>query len=65
MMTNAHMVKAFNQWMRRFIEEPARFYAEFQTVTQFLKDQQEGRGPTYGETCTAYMAQLASEMPAN
>ena len=50
--------------MRRYIEEPERFDAEFRTVNGFLKDEAEGREPSYGETCTAYMQQLAPEVPA-
>lgn len=64
-MTNAQMAEAFNEWMRRYIEDPARFEAEFNTVNQFLKDEADGREPSYGETSTAYMVQLASEMPAD
>lgn len=64
-MTNAQMAKCFNEWMRRFIEEPDRFAHEFQTVNQFLADQQDGREPSYGETSAAYMEQLAKELPAD
>ena len=63
-MTNAQMAKCFNEWMRRFIEEPDRFAREFEMVNQFLADAQDGREPSYGETSAAYMAQLAKEMPA-
>lgn len=65
MMTNAQMAKALNERMRRFIEEPGRFEHEFQTVNQFLADEQEGREPSYGETGAAYMEQIASELPAD
>ena len=64
-MTNAQMAKCFNEWMRRFIEEPDRFAREFETVNQFLADEQDGREPSYGETSAAYMAQLANEIPAD
>ena len=57
------MVKALNEWMRRFIEEPARFEREFVTVNQFLKDEADGREPTYGESGARYMEQLAAECP--
>lgn len=63
-MKNAQMVKCFNEWMRRFIEEPDRFEREFKTVNAFLADEAGGREPSYGETSAAYMAQLASECPA-
>ncbi|EJN15704.1 hypothetical protein PMI42_00721 [Bradyrhizobium sp. YR681] len=64
-MDNAQMVKCFNEWMRRFIQEPERFEAEFRTVNGFLKDEAEGREPTYGETSAAYMQQLATEIRAD
>ena len=63
-MTNAQMAKCFNEWMRRFIEEPDRFQHEFESVNAYLRDQAEGREPTYGETSAAYMGQLAAECPA-
>ncbi|KKB86458.1 hypothetical protein VW29_02555 [Devosia limi DSM 17137] len=61
-MTNAQMAQCFNEWMRRYIEEPDRFAREFEMVNQFLADEQNGREPSYGETSAAYMAQLATEM---
>jgi hypothetical protein len=64
-MTNAQMATCFNEWMRRFIEEPDRFAREFETVNQFLADEQEGKEPTYGETSAAYMVQLAAEVHAS
>ncbi|AEH88156.1 hypothetical protein [Mesorhizobium opportunistum] len=62
-MTNAQMATCFNEWMRRFIEEPERFEREFKSVNEFLADEAAGREPTYGETCTVYMQQLATEVP--
>jgi hypothetical protein len=61
---NAQMAKCFNEWMRRFIEEPDRFEREFETVNDFLADEANGKDPSYGETSSAYMAQLAKEVPA-
>lgn len=63
-MSNAQMVKCFNEWMRRFIQEPDRFAREFSTVNEFLKEEAAGREPSYGETCAAYMQQLVLEVPA-
>lgn len=45
--------EVLNEWMRRYIEEPARFDAEFQTVNQFLADEADGPKPIYGETSAA------------
>lgn len=52
------MAQCFNEWMRLYIEDPKSFDAEFVTVIDYLKDQQEGREPTYGETCAAMMIRL-------
>lgn len=64
-MTNAQMAKAFNEWMRRFIQEPSRFEREFATVNGFLEDEAKGREPTYGEVATSYLTQIARELPAD
>lgn len=53
---------AFNEWMRRYIEEPERFTREMTTVKRFLKQEQQGRVPTYGENCARYLAQLLTEL---
>ena len=63
-MNNVQMVKCFNEWMRRFINEPERFEREFQSVNDFLREEAEGREPSYGETCVAYMSQIAAECQA-
>lgn len=57
-MDKALAAKAFNEWMRRFTEEPAKFEHEFETVGAFLKEQADGREPTYGEKCAAYLGDL-------
>lgn len=49
---------AFNEWMRRYTVDPAAFSAEFQTVGLFLAEQAQGKEPTYGDTCAAYLAAL-------
>ena len=64
-MNNAQMVKCFNEWMRRYIDDPSAFNAEFETVNKYLADRDNGAEPTYGETCTAFMAKIAAECPAD
>lgn len=54
---------AFNEWMRRYTEDPKAFDAEFQTVGRFLEEQGAGREPTYGEHCAAYLEKLIAELP--
>lgn len=63
-MSASDMARTSNEWMRRYIEEPEKFAAEFQTVTAFLAAETEGREPDYGECCAAYQFKLLDEMSA-
>lgn len=54
-------IEAFNEWMRRYTEEPAQFEAEFRTVGEFLAEEARGEEPSYGATCDAYLEQLMRE----
>lgn len=55
------MEEAFNEWMRRYIEEPERFEVEWKTITQFVAEDLDGGQPEYGSECAAYLRQLMSE----
>lgn len=55
---------AFNEWMRRYIEEPERFRREIQTVSQFLADKLNGVAPSYGAACAHYLEELLGELNA-
>ena len=55
--------RAFNEWQRRYIEEPERFKAEARTIREFLADQMARRVPTYGDECAAYLIKLLGEDP--
>lgn len=61
-MTHEQMARAFNEWMRRYTEEPERFRAEFQTVAEFLSEMAQGKEPSYGESSAAYMERLSAEL---
>lgn len=60
-MTPEQTAAAFNEWMRRYTEDPAQFEREWKTVGEFLAQQAAGAKPDYGETCAAYLAQIARE----
>lgn len=60
-MDDPRVTGAFNEWMRRFIEQPARFSREWQTVSEYLRQTQAGQEPTYGSEAAAYLAQLIVE----
>lgn len=51
----------FNEWMRRFTEEPERFQAEFKTVQLFLAERNAGKVPTYGDECVGMLDKLRAE----
>lgn len=55
----------FNEWMRRYIEEPHRFEVEFKSVNEYLKEIADGVEPSYGESCAFYILKLRDEMTAN
>jgi hypothetical protein len=59
--TPQEIVKAFNEWLRRYEDEPHRFEAEFRMIERFKAEQAEGVEPTYGETCAAYLDELVRE----
>lgn len=50
--------EAFNEWMRRYIEDPERFRREMTTVREFLAEEAAGTEPTYGERCDEYLRRL-------
>jgi hypothetical protein len=56
------LAKAFNEWMRRFIDEPEKFAREWESVRWFLEDEKEGVEPTYGDECVTYLEKLAAEL---
>jgi hypothetical protein len=55
------MAQAFNEWMRRYTDEPEKFAADFRTCGEFLAQVASGEEPTYGEHCAAYLAGLMVE----
>ncbi len=55
---------AFNEWMRRYIDEPERFESEIATVRQFLKETKRAEQQlSYGEEQSAYLQKLEAEAP--
>lgn len=60
----SEMAKAFNEWMRRYIEEPERFAHELKSVRAFEKAEAEGQEPDYGTDCTSYLCAILREVEA-
>ena len=55
---------AFNEWMRRYTDEPDTFSQQWQHVVEYLKEVESGTEPTYGQTCAAYLAGIMAELAA-
>lgn len=60
--TKADMAKAFNEWMRRYIDEPERFEAEFRSVMAFEAAESEGKEPDYGTNCASYLESILGDL---
>jgi hypothetical protein len=56
------VANAFNEWMRRYTEEPDQFAREWQTVGEFLRQEAAGDEPDYGKSCAAYLSKLMAEV---
>lgn len=57
-----NLARLFNEWMRRFIDEPEKFARDFETVQLYLAQASKGEPTTYGDACTAYLNVLAAEL---
>jgi hypothetical protein len=56
------LARAFNEWMRRYTEQPERFCSEFSAVKEYLTQQAAGEEPSYGAEAAAYVEQIAHEL---
>lgn len=54
--TPADLAAAFTEWHRRWVEEPARFTSEAESLA--MPD------ATYGERCVAYLLKILGEQSA-
>ncbi len=61
-MTTEQMASSFNEWMRRFTQEPDRYQREFETVSYFLQQLNGGFVPTYGAWCAGYLETISREL---
>jgi hypothetical protein len=63
-MTQKQAARALNEWMQRYIDDPMAFQAQFQTVTEYLREKNDGKEPSYGEWGAEYMVRLLNEAKA-
>lgn len=52
---------AFNEWWRRYRDEPEKFAREFQAIAELNAAAAEGREPTLGDEGWAYIRELLKE----
>jgi hypothetical protein len=55
------LARAFNEWMRRYTDEPERFEREFNTVADFRFARAHELEPEYGRRCAEYLIKLVEE----
>ncbi len=56
------LARAFNEWMRRYTDEPERFEREFNTVADFRYYRARELEPEYGRVCAQYLLQLVDDV---
>lgn len=59
-MTDEEIIYASNEWMRRYIDDPETFEAEFNIIIRF-KEEEFVDDHSYGRDCLAYMKRLLQE----
>lgn len=59
--TEKELAVLMNEWQRRYIEDPHSFETSWQTIIEFLNDEEHGREPNYGKDCVAYLVALRDE----
>jgi len=55
------LAAAFNEWQRRFIEEPDLFKEQWASIKRTLQERADGVEPSYGANCASYLESLLSE----
>lgn len=62
MFESKRLAHLFNEWLKRYTENPEQFAHQWQTVQTFLSEQAEGTEPSYGDACIGYLMELDTEM---
>lgn len=60
--TKKDLALVFNEWMRKFTEDPTAFTREFEAVIKFLDEEAEGIEPSYGLDCANYLYYLRDNL---
>ena len=60
--TQNELAVLLNECMRRYIEDPTAYEAEFETIIEFLNDEEHDREPNYGRDLVAYLVSIRDEV---
>ncbi len=58
-LTPAQIVAAFNEWLRKYTEDPDGFRSVTALVLESLAQRAEGKPLTYGDECYAVLTEMA------
>ena len=60
--TDQNLIRGFNEWLRRYEDEPERFEHEVKTLKQFRADEAVGDEPEYGRDCVPYLHKILCDL---
>ncbi len=52
------LARAFNEWQRRYIDEPEKFQREWEAIRDFLDAEEHGEIPSYGTVSAEYLLSI-------
>ena len=59
----ARLAQAFNEWMRRYTDEPEKFRQQWRDIKEFLAENAAGQEPSYGQSCAEYFTSILDGIP--
>lgn len=62
-MTKERLAVLFNEWMSRYIDDPAQRITDEEMIDRFLAESVSGT-PTYGDRCAAHLLLLDQQVDA-
>lgn len=63
-MSNERIAILFNEWQRRYIDDPSKFESDWASIKATMAELEAGEEPSYGASCAAYLAALDAELQA-
>ena len=57
---HSDLIYAFNEWLRRYMENPDEFEHEWSTIQDFINEG-EADDASYGKSCTTLLFKIIAE----